>query len=247
MNAHRSSHTRNKPSWSSSLRSTRRQSIIDFTGYDSVASTPTTAKLAHADEHGRTEGRTNPFWVQALYDFAGANRNELSFKKGERLLVTDYRGNWWRARKDNVGEAEGVFDNPPNASNQICSGFIPSNFIQVLRKAKVMPAASQKTKGGRRRHSMDGMDSTTYLHVLPGQIVEVIDSTPISSTILDSSDDQVDGVSEEVECWMVRGVDARVGRVPKTWLDILGEHPDEGVRGEANGESREAFEDAIEK
>ena len=97
---------------------------------------------------GRGEGRTNPFWVQALYDFVGANRNELSFKKGERLLVTDYNGNWWRARKEeSVGEAESVDGIYVSHRSQLCSGFVPSNFIQVLRKARVMPAASQKTKG----------------------------------------------------------------------------------------------------
>lgn len=247
MNTYRSSHTRNKPSWSSSFRSTRRQSIIDFTGYDSVASTPTTAKLTPVDEGGRTEGKTNPFWVQALYDFGGANRNELSFKKGERLLVTDYRGNWWRARKENVSETGNVFDSHPNIGNHIQSGFIPSNFIQVLRKARVMPIASQKTKGSRRRHSLDGMDNTPYLHVLPGQIVEVMDSTPISTTILDSSDDHIDGALEEIECWIVRGVDARVGRVPKTWLEILGEHHEGTAKVDATGDNHEEFKDALEK
>ena len=246
MHAHRSAHTRNKPSWSSSFRSTRRQSIIDFTGYDSVASTPTT-KLA-PDESGRMEGKTNPFWVQALYEFDGANRNELSFKRGERLLVTDYRGNWWRARKENVSEAASMLEGHPDVTTNVCSGFIPSNFIQVLRKARVMPAASQKKKGSRRRHSMDGMDSTAYLPVLPGQIVEVLDSTPINTTILDYSEDHIEGIPEESECWIVRGVDARVGRVPKTWLEILGEHHDDEAKDvETNEEAGEAFEDAIEK
>ena len=52
------------------------------------------------------KGRRIHFGYKHLYEFAGANRNELSFKKGERLLVTDYRGNWWRARKENVSEEQ---------------------------------------------------------------------------------------------------------------------------------------------
>ena len=68
---------------------------------------------------------------------------------------------------------------------------------------------------------MDGMDSTPYLHVLPGQIVEVMDSVPVSTTIVDALDDHMEGMLEDVECWVVRGVDARVGRVPKTWLEVL--------------------------
>lgn len=63
-----------------------------------------------------------PFPVHALYNFATTSESELGFAKGESLVVLDCRGNWWQAKNPTTGSV----------------GFIPSNFVQVLQKAKVV-------------------------------------------------------------------------------------------------------------
>ncbi len=63
-----------------------------------------------------------PFPVTTLYTFSSTSPSELSFTKGQHLIVLDCRGNWWQAKDLNT--------------NTI--GFVPSNFVQVLQKAKVI-------------------------------------------------------------------------------------------------------------
>jgi len=56
------------------------------------------------------------FWVRAVYDFISSKTQDLSFRDGDILTITDVVSrNWWHA-KNVVGEM----------------GFIPSNFVQVL-------------------------------------------------------------------------------------------------------------------
>lgn len=173
--------------------------------------------------------------MQALYDFESTNRNEMSFRKGERLLVADYRGNWWRAARKTTSNA--------NHADMTDYGFIPSNFIQVIRKAKVTPLAA--ATGNRRRHgslvdptcsaakrdSSFGwqLDSEYILPVQSGQIVEVLEC-PSS----DDSSDDADAIQrrraswlrgDEGRMWVVRGVDARIGPVPADWLELLTTNP----------------------
>src|SRR5262249_30422946 len=101
-------HVKDKSSWTSSiassvLRRQQSQSIIDFSGYDSAVTSPTPLYDQRASTSRTRYAISEPFWVQALYDFESTNRNEMSFRKGVRLLVVDYRGNWWRAVRRTAG------------------------------------------------------------------------------------------------------------------------------------------------
>lgn len=63
-----------------------------------------------------------PFTALAIHSYATTNPSELPFRKGDHLLILDCRGNWWLARLP-LGEA---------------TGFVPSNYIRVLRRAMVL-------------------------------------------------------------------------------------------------------------
>lgn len=63
--------------------------------------------------------KADPFPVRALYTFKTESRSELPFRKGDTVTVLDCRGKWWQAQKDDR------------------VGFIPSNYVSVLLKARV--------------------------------------------------------------------------------------------------------------
>jgi hypothetical protein len=86
-----------------------------------------------------------PFPAKALYSYTAKSSSELSFTKGEPLTILDCRGNWWQARHPTTG---GV-------------GFVPSNFIAVLRKAKVI-----------KNFTASGPDEVS---ILEGHVVEVME------------------------------------------------------------------------
>lgn len=63
-----------------------------------------------------------PFSALALYSYRTTAESELSFSRGTQLVILDCRGNWWQALDP---ETQAV-------------GFVPSNYIQVLRKGTVL-------------------------------------------------------------------------------------------------------------
>lgn len=67
----------------------------------------------------KTWPKADPFPVRALYSFKPTSTSELPFKKGDTIIVLDCRGRWWQAQKDDR------------------IGFIPSNYVTVLLKARV--------------------------------------------------------------------------------------------------------------
>lgn len=67
----------------------------------------------------KTWPKADPFPVRALYTFKTDSKSELPFRKGDTLIVLDCRGKWWQAQKDDR------------------VGFIPSNYVSVLLKARV--------------------------------------------------------------------------------------------------------------
>ncbi len=67
----------------------------------------------------KTWPKADPFPVRALYTFKTESKSELPFRKGDTLTVLDCRGKWWQAQKDDR------------------VGFIPSNYVSVLLKARV--------------------------------------------------------------------------------------------------------------
>lgn len=94
-----------------------------------------------------------PFSAQALYTFDASSTSELGFQKGDKLEILDCRGNWWNAKIHGTDQ----------------TGFVPSNFIQVLQKAKVT-----------RNHEPENIDE---VQVGEGEIVEVMESYPFASLI----------------------------------------------------------------
>lgn len=67
----------------------------------------------------KTWPKAEPFPVRALYSFKPTSTSELPFKKGDTITVLDCRGRWWQAQKEDR------------------IGFIPSNYVTVLLKARV--------------------------------------------------------------------------------------------------------------
>ena len=67
----------------------------------------------------KTWPKAEPFPVRALYSFKPTSPSELPFKKGDTITVLDCRGRWWQAQKEDR------------------IGFIPSNYVTVLLKARV--------------------------------------------------------------------------------------------------------------
>lgn len=86
-----------------------------------------------------------PFPVIALYTFNPTSPSELPFKKSQPLIILDCRGNWWHAKDQETGQI----------------GFIPSNFVQVLQKAKVVKQYLAK--------------SDDEASILENQVVEVME------------------------------------------------------------------------
>lgn len=68
----------------------------------------------------KTWPKADPFPVRALYSFKPTSVSELPFKKGDTITVLDCRGRWWQAQKEDR------------------IGFIPSNYVAVLQKARVI-------------------------------------------------------------------------------------------------------------
>lgn len=91
-----------------------------------------------------------PFDAEALYAYQRTSSSELSFRRGDRLVVLDCRGNWWQARHADSG----------------LTGFVPSNYIRVLRRATVRAAADGG--GFVARHPDEAS-------VAPGECVEVME------------------------------------------------------------------------
>lgn len=94
-----------------------------------------------------------PFPVKAIYTFNTTSPSELAFSKGDPLIVVDCRGNWWQAKHSETGR----------------SGFIPSNFVQVIPKAKVL-----------KRYLASSEDEVS---VQEGQVVELMEHHEFASLI----------------------------------------------------------------
>lgn len=86
-----------------------------------------------------------PFPAKALYSYRTKVDSELPFARGDQLVILDCRGNWWQARHPVTGQV----------------GFVPSNYIQVQRKALVSKSFEAKSQ-----------DEVT---VIQGQTVEVME------------------------------------------------------------------------
>lgn len=116
-----------------------------------------------------------PFAAEALYAYTRAAPSELSFRRGDRLVVLDCRGNWWQARHGDSGLV----------------GFVPSNYVRVLRHGAVLPGPDGG--GFVARHPDE-------VSVRPGDVLEVMEAHEHMS--------------------LVRTAAGRIGSVPTSLLDL---------------------------
>ncbi len=125
-----------------------------------------------------------PFVAEALYAYARTTSSELSFRRGDRLVVVDCRGNWWQARHTDSG----------------LTGFVPSNYIRVLRRATVVDSCAE---GFVARHPDE-------VSVRPGEGLEVME------------------VHEQMS--LVRTAAGRIGSVPTALLSLQPLAPEDAVQ-----------------
>jgi hypothetical protein len=104
-----------------------------------------------------------PFPAKALYGYPAKSSSELNFHKGDPLTILDCRGNWWQARHPGTGSV----------------GFVPSNFIGVLQRAKVIES-----------FTASGPDEVS---ILEGQVVEVMEQHE-NMSLVRSSDARIGSV-----------------------------------------------------
>ncbi|BFZ06131.1 hypothetical protein BsWGS_09170 [Bradybaena similaris] len=71
----------------------------------------------------------------AKYDYNAENSQELSMRKGERLLLVDDTKDWWKVRSPETGR----------------EGFVPSNFVKVIKPKASFIATILKKHGGRKK------------------------------------------------------------------------------------------------
>ena len=67
------------------------------------------------------------FSVRTLYEYKGEMPEDLTFRKGEELSVSDTSGQWWLASK-----SDGT------------TGYIPSNMVEIIAKDQAVEPSTAK-------------------------------------------------------------------------------------------------------
>lgn len=148
------------------------------------------AEAARAQHHREIRHKTmaifhdwpapEPFAARALHAFHSSSQSELSFTKGDALTILDCRGNWWQARNPDTGAI----------------GFVPSNFVAVQQKGRVVADAVPAARSESTEPS-----AADELEVHAGQTIEVMEV-------------------HEKAC-LCRGVDGRIGSVPTECIELV--------------------------
>ena len=99
--------------------------------------------MASTDSAGMAEGVAETQLV-AKYDYRAENSQELTMRKGERLLLVDDTKDWWKVRSPDTGR----------------EGFVPSNFVKVSKPKASFISTILKT-GKKKKNSEDRKLSNT--------------------------------------------------------------------------------------
>ncbi|GFR95992.1 cytoplasmic protein NCK2 [Elysia marginata] len=100
--------------------------------YMRMESFPPVARKASV---GMAEGQQQePTQLVAKYEYRAENSQELTMRKGERLLLVDDSKDWWKVRSPETGK----------------EGFVPSNFVKVA-KPKASLFSTILKKGGKKK------------------------------------------------------------------------------------------------
>lgn len=123
----------------------------------------------------KTWPKADPFPVRALYSFKPTSASELPFKRGDTVIVLDCRGRWWQAQKDDR------------------IGFIPSNYVSVLQKARVVSTftASEDDQVSIKQDEVVEVMETYDEKSLIRNVEDKIGAVPTDRIELIKNDDQI--------------------------------------------------------
>ncbi|XP_059164132.1 cytoplasmic protein NCK2-like [Physella acuta] len=71
----------------------------------------------------------------AKYDYKAENSQELTMRKGERLLLVDDTKDWWKVRSPDTGK----------------EGFVPSNFVKIVKPKASLFSTILKKHGAKKK------------------------------------------------------------------------------------------------
>ncbi|GFO42236.1 cytoplasmic protein nck2 [Plakobranchus ocellatus] len=76
-----------------------------------------------------------PTQLVAKYEYRAENSQELTMRKGERLLLVDDSKDWWKVRSPESGK----------------EGFVPSNFVKIAKPKASLFSTILKKHGGKKK------------------------------------------------------------------------------------------------
>eukprot|EP00794_Sanderia_malayensis_P005559 gene5559-6244_t len=95
--------------------------------------------------------------ARALYNFTGADKEDLSFLKGDNILLTDYIDqNWY----------EGILDGK--------MGLVPANFVEITTPFPSIEDAAAQEPLARSRFNLDQDEDPDYFSLKKGDVIKFV-------------------------------------------------------------------------
>ena len=135
------------------------ESDLDTTMYSTAASLDVTTEDVPIMNNG-----TEP--VIAMYPYTGVNKEELSFEKGEKLVILEkpsYDPDWWKAQN---GRGE--------------HGLVPRTFVQSVEDSECETAASNTSSCTPQSQSTSSLSNASNLSVVGGNRKQFRVSGPLA-------------------------------------------------------------------